>query len=81
MPTEGAFQLWVLDVGQGLSVLLRTHGHALLYDAGARYPPAADVARLAAPIAAEGGGIAADRVQPVYLRDKVALTLAEQRRR
>ena len=48
---------------------------------GARYPQAADVARLAAPIAATGGGIAADRVHPVYLRDKVALTLAEQQRR
>ncbi|HEV7489497.1 MAG TPA: tRNA (adenosine(37)-N6)-threonylcarbamoyltransferase complex dimerization subunit type 1 TsaB [Rhodanobacteraceae bacterium] len=47
---------------------------------GDRYPQAADVARLAAPIAAAGGGIAADRVLPVYLRDKVALTLAEQRR-
>jgi len=47
---------------------------------GARYPQAADIARLAAPVAAEGGGIAADRVQPVYLRDKVALTLAEQGR-
>ena len=48
---------------------------------GARYPQAADIARLALPIAAAGGGIAADRVQPVYLRDKVALTLAEQQRR
>jgi tRNA threonylcarbamoyladenosine biosynthesis protein TsaB len=47
---------------------------------GERYPQAADVARLAAPIAAKGGGIAADQVLPVYLRDKVALTLAEQRR-
>jgi tRNA threonylcarbamoyladenosine biosynthesis protein TsaB len=47
---------------------------------GDRYPQAIDVARLAAPIAAAGGGIAADRVQPVYLRDKVALTLAEQGR-
>ena len=37
-PVEGAFQVWVLDVGQGLSVLLRTHGHALVYDAGPRYP-------------------------------------------
>ncbi len=35
---EGAFQLWVLDVGQGLAVLLRTQHHALVYDAGARYP-------------------------------------------
>jgi tRNA threonylcarbamoyladenosine biosynthesis protein TsaB len=46
---------------------------------GERYPRAADVARLAAPVAAAGGGIPADRAQPVYLRDKVALTLAEQR--
>jgi len=47
---------------------------------GERYPQAADVARLAMPIAAAGGGIAAELVLPVYLRDKVALTLAEQRR-
>ncbi|MEO6800259.1 MAG: DNA internalization-related competence protein ComEC/Rec2 [Rhodanobacter sp.] len=38
LPAEGAFQLWVLDVGQGLSVLLRTRTHTLVYDAGARYP-------------------------------------------
>lgn len=38
VPAEGAFRVWVLDVGQGLSVLLRTRGHALVYDAGARYP-------------------------------------------
>jgi competence protein ComEC len=33
----GAFQVWVLDVGQGLSVLLRTRDHTLVYDTGARY--------------------------------------------
>jgi competence protein ComEC len=43
LPAEGAFQLWVLDVGQGLSVLLRTHEHALLYDAGARFPSGFDL--------------------------------------
>jgi competence protein ComEC len=42
-PAEGAFQLWVLDVGQGLSVLLRTHEHVLLYDAGARFPSGFDL--------------------------------------
>jgi tRNA threonylcarbamoyladenosine biosynthesis protein TsaB len=47
---------------------------------GERYPEAADVAWLAAPLAAAGQGVAADRVLPVYLRDKVALTLEEQRR-
>lgn len=36
-PPEGGFAATVIDVGQGLSVLVRTHRHALLYDAGARY--------------------------------------------
>lgn len=35
-PGPGAVELVVLDVGQGLSVLVRTHRHALLYDAGPR---------------------------------------------
>lgn len=39
----GAFRAWVFDVGQGLSVLVRTDRHALLYDAGARYPSGFDV--------------------------------------
>jgi competence protein ComEC len=43
VPAEGAFQAWVLDVGQGLSVLLRTREHALVYDAGARYPSGFDL--------------------------------------
>ncbi len=34
LPRPGGVELHVLDVGQGLSVLVRTHGHALLYDAG-----------------------------------------------
>ncbi|MDQ6645845.1 MAG: DNA internalization-related competence protein ComEC/Rec2 [Pseudomonadota bacterium] len=38
LPANGGFQVWVLDVGQGLSVLLQTHGHAMVYDAGAKYP-------------------------------------------
>lgn len=33
---EGRAEVWVLDVGQGLSVLVRTREHALLYDAGPR---------------------------------------------
>jgi competence protein ComEC len=43
VPVDGAFQVWVLDVGQGLSVLLRTRHHALVYDAGARYPSGFDL--------------------------------------
>jgi len=36
-PPEGRAEVWLLDVGQGLSLLLRTREHALLYDAGPRY--------------------------------------------
>ena len=42
-PVQGTFQLWVLDVGQGLAVLVRTNDHLLVYDAGARYPSGFDL--------------------------------------
>lgn len=42
-PETGAFQAWVLDVGQGLSVIVRTRHHALVYDTGARYPSGFDL--------------------------------------
>lgn len=35
---DGEFEAWMLDVGQGLSIVVRTRDHALLYDAGPRYP-------------------------------------------
>jgi competence protein ComEC len=43
-PAPAAGELWmtVLDVGQGLSVVVRTHGHALLYDAGPAFGALAD---------------------------------------
>lgn len=41
--TEAEFEVWMFDVGQGLSVLVRTRDHALLYDAGARYAGGFDV--------------------------------------
>ncbi|ERI50485.1 hypothetical protein N878_25665, partial [Pseudomonas sp. EGD-AK9] len=34
---EGRAEVWLLDVGQGLSVLVRTRAHSLLYDAGPRF--------------------------------------------
>ncbi|HEX5960224.1 MAG TPA: tRNA (adenosine(37)-N6)-threonylcarbamoyltransferase complex dimerization subunit type 1 TsaB [Rhodanobacteraceae bacterium] len=46
--------------------------------AGDRYPQARDVARLAAPLFAAGKGVPPEQALPVYLRDKVALTLQEQ---
>ena len=45
---------------------------------GNRYPQACDVARLAAPLFAAGKGVPPEQALPVYLRDKVALTLKEQ---
>lgn len=36
-PRHGQFDVRVLDVGQGLSVLVTTSDHALLYDAGPRF--------------------------------------------
>lgn len=41
-PLQG--ELWVdlLDVGQGLSVVLRTHTHAMVYDTGPSYSPQSD---------------------------------------
>lgn len=45
---------------------------------GARYPQARHVAELAAREFAAGRAHAPEHALPVYLRDKVALTLAEQ---
>ena len=36
-PAEGRAELWMFDVGQGLSMLILTQRHALLYDAGAKF--------------------------------------------
>lgn len=41
-------------------------------------PRAADVAVLAAAAFARGEAVAADRLEPAYLRDNVAMTIAEQ---
>ena len=35
---HGGFELRVFDVGHGLAVLVRTRGHAVLYDAGPAWP-------------------------------------------
>ena len=41
VPPAGAFRIVVLDVGQGLAVLVQTHAHTLLYDTGPRFNAAA----------------------------------------
>ena len=69
-------------VGTGFAaaegVLVSHLGGALRGVDAAALPRAADVLALAVPAFARGEGIAAERVEPAYLRDNVALTLVEQ---
>ncbi|MDQ7075250.1 MAG: DNA internalization-related competence protein ComEC/Rec2 [Gammaproteobacteria bacterium] len=44
-PKQGELFVTVLDVGQGLSVLLQTQQHTLLYDTGAKFSVRFDAAR------------------------------------
>jgi competence protein ComEC len=37
-PAPGEARFTLLDVGQGLSAVVRTHAHTLVYDLGPRYP-------------------------------------------
>ena len=79
-------QLTILGDWQGLGTgfaaadgrLRITLGESLKHCDASALPHAAGVARLAAFAFARGEAIAPDRVEPAYLRDKVALTLAEQ---
>ncbi|MDE2371577.1 MAG: DNA internalization-related competence protein ComEC/Rec2 [Burkholderiales bacterium] len=41
-PAPGQFELVAADIGQGTAVLVRTHGHLLVYDSGPRFGPEAD---------------------------------------
>lgn len=52
----GCMDLHVLDVGQGLSTLVRTHSHTLLYDAGPSFRSGNDTGKLViAPYLREAG--------------------------
>ncbi|WP_260960890.1 DNA internalization-related competence protein ComEC/Rec2 [Pseudomonas citri] len=46
---QGQAEIWQLDVGQGLAVLVRTRRHSLLYDAGPRFGDADVGARVVLP--------------------------------
>jgi competence protein ComEC len=46
-PGVGNFELTMLDVGQGLAVVVRTEAHVLVYDAGPAYPSGRDAGELA----------------------------------
>jgi len=73
----------VVGVGTGFAAgegaLVAALGPRLLRVDASALPHAADVARLAARAFSRGEAIAPDALEPAYLRDKVALTLAEQR--
>jgi len=55
-PAPGAFRVTILDVGQGLAVVVATNGHALLYDTGPRYNEDSDAGlRIVAPFLRAAG--------------------------
>ena len=55
-PESGALRMTVLDVGQGLAVVVETHAHALLYDTGPRFTDDADAGgRIVAPFLRAAG--------------------------
>lgn len=57
LPREGEVELVVIDVGQGLSVLVRTAEHALLYDAGPAVEEGFDAGERAVVPALRGLGV------------------------
>lgn len=60
------------------SILLQRLGAQLAGSDATALPHAGDVARLAVQAFERGEGVAPEQLQPAYLRNKVALTLAEQ---
>ena len=44
-PAPGGFEVLAADVGQGTALLLRTHGHLLVYDTGPQYSRESDAAQ------------------------------------
>ncbi len=54
---RGEAEIWLFDVGQGLSLLVRTAEHALLYDAGPSYAGGLDMGESAVVPALRGLGV------------------------
>jgi tRNA threonylcarbamoyladenosine biosynthesis protein TsaB len=69
--------------GSGFAVyadaLAKRYGRQLDGVAARLYPHARSVAQLAVPVLATGGGLPAEQAAPIYVRDKVALKMHEQR--
>jgi competence protein ComEC len=63
-PEPGRYELIAVDVGQGTAVVVRTHRHTLVYDAGPRYAPGSGDAgeRIVLPLLRALGERAIDRL-------------------
>ncbi len=61
-PGLGQFELLALDIGQGQAVLVRTAGHALLYDAGPRWGEEIDAGQRVVAPGLRALGVALDRL-------------------
>jgi tRNA threonylcarbamoyladenosine biosynthesis protein TsaB len=55
------------------------YGHLLCAARPEVFAHAREIAAIAARALAEGGGIDPDQAAPLYVRDKVAMTVAERR--
>src|SRR5438445_471394 len=62
---DGEFETLMLDVGQGLSFVVRTRDHVLVYDAGARFPSGFDLGAAAVVPALHAIGV--DRLDRVIV--------------
>lgn len=63
LPAPGQFDLIALDVGQGTSVLIRTHAHLLVFDAGPQYSRESDAGqRVLLPLLRARGEARIDRL-------------------
>ena len=62
-PAPGGFDLVVADIGQGTAVLVRTHAHLLVYDAGPQYSRESDAGqRVLLPLLRARGEDRVDRL-------------------
>ncbi len=63
LPAEGRFDTIAVDVGQGTSVLVRTHAHLLVFDAGPQYSRESDAGqRVLLPLLRGRGETRIDRL-------------------
>lgn len=75
---EGGWQVLGSGWGAYQTQLASRLGKPPLWADGERFAQAEDVARLAMPLARRGEMSAAETLQPAYLRDNVAQTIAER---